>query len=56
MKLPDFILDYAKIRCGMKDISKENVFKFVRMLFENNFDDNEIEFLIEEINVFLGDR
>ena len=53
MKLPDFILNYAKNYCDMKT-SDENIFRFARMLFENKFDNNEIEMLVDYIDDFIG--
>ena len=48
MKLPEFILDYAKRDCNIKASDKE-IFRFVKMLFENEFDQYEILLLLEYI-------
>ena len=48
MKLPDFILDYARKHCNIKASNKE-IFKLVKMLFENNFSKDEIDELLENI-------
>ena len=48
MKLPEFILDYTRKHCNIKASNKE-IFKLVKMLFENRFDENEIESLLEYI-------
>lgn len=49
MKLPEFILDYAKNHCNIK-ASDIEIFKFVKMLFENRFSQKEIALLIDYIN------
>ena len=49
MKLPDFILNYARNHCNIKATDKK-IFKFVKMLFENHFDDPEMEILIDYID------
>jgi len=48
MKLPEFILNYARKHCHIHTSDKD-IFKLVKMLFENNFDKAEIEKLLEDI-------
>ncbi|KKL68096.1 hypothetical protein LCGC14_1972900 [marine sediment metagenome] len=48
MKLPEFILDYARKHCNIHASNKE-IFKLIKMIFENRFDENEIESLLEYI-------
>lgn len=53
MKLPQHILKYAKEQCEMKEISDKNIFRFVKMLFENKFSQEEIENLLGHIEIIM---
>lgn len=54
MKLPDFIIKFARNFCNIK-ASEEDIFKFVRMILINQFSDSESDKLIEYINKRIGD-